>query len=74
MLTPLAYRALQAKQLELERQKITDNLKKGLEHRPERDALVERMLPPLALHSSRLRFETPRQCLPLQPHGLCRSS
>jgi hypothetical protein len=37
--------ALQAAQLELERQKITDSLKKGLEHRPDRDALIERELP-----------------------------
>jgi hypothetical protein len=39
------FRALQSKQHDLERQKITDNLKKGLEHRPERDELVERMFP-----------------------------
>lgn len=35
-------RALQAKALELERQRATDNLKKGLAHRPEREELVER--------------------------------
>lgn len=34
--------ALQAKQLELERQRATDNLKKGLEKRPERGELVGR--------------------------------
>ena len=34
--------ALQARQLELERQRATDNLKKGLEKRPERGELVER--------------------------------
>jgi len=35
-------RALQAKQIELERQRVTDSLRKGLEKRPERDDLVER--------------------------------
>lgn len=34
--------ALQARQLELERQRATDNLKKGLEKRPERGELVGR--------------------------------
>jgi len=34
--------ALQAKQLELERQRATDNLKKGLGKRPERGELVDR--------------------------------
>jgi hypothetical protein len=34
--------ALQARQLELERQRATDNLKKGLEKRPERGELIER--------------------------------
>jgi len=34
--------SLQARQLELERQRATDNLKKGLEKRPERGELVER--------------------------------
>ncbi|KAL1613640.1 hypothetical protein SLS54_010394 [Diplodia seriata] len=38
--------ALQQKQLELERQKVSDNLKKGLAHRPERDELVERHILP----------------------------
>lgn len=37
-----ASRALQAKALELERQRATDNLKKGLAHRPDRDTLIER--------------------------------
>lgn len=36
-------RALQAAQHELERQKITDSLKKGLESRPDKDSLVESM-------------------------------
>jgi len=45
MLTP-ANRALQAKALELERQRATDNLKKGLSHRPDRDTLVERNILP----------------------------
>ncbi len=35
--------SLQSKQLELERQRATDSLKKGLEKRPEKDELVERM-------------------------------
>jgi len=35
-------RGIQAAQHELEKQKITDNLKKGLGQRPERDALIER--------------------------------
>ena len=33
--------ALQAKQHELERQQVSDNLKKGLAKRPEKDELVE---------------------------------
>lgn len=37
--------ALQAKALELERQRASDNLKKGLAHRPEREELVERKFP-----------------------------
>jgi hypothetical protein len=36
--------SLQAKQLELERQRATDNLKKGLGRRPERGELVDREL------------------------------
>jgi hypothetical protein len=42
LLDTTAAPALQAKQLELERQRATDNLKKGLEKRPERGELVER--------------------------------
>lgn len=38
--------ALQAKALELERQRATDNLKKGLAHRPEREELIERNILP----------------------------
>jgi len=38
--------ALQAKQLELERQRATDNLKKGLGKRPERGELVDRNILP----------------------------
>jgi hypothetical protein len=38
--------ALQARALELERQRATDNLKKGLAHRPERDDLVQRNILP----------------------------
>lgn len=36
------FRSLQAKQLELERQKATDSLRKGLEKRPDREELIER--------------------------------
>lgn len=39
-------RALQAKALELERQRATDNLKKGLNQRPLRDDLVQRNILP----------------------------
>jgi len=45
-LTRRLHRALQAKALELERQRATDNLKKGLAHRPDRDTLVERNILP----------------------------
>ena len=38
--------ALQAAQLELERQKVSDNLRKNLLHRPARDELVERNILP----------------------------
>lgn len=38
-----ASRALQATALDLERQRATDSLKKGLEKRPEREELVESM-------------------------------
>ena len=37
------HRALQSAAQELERQRATDSLKKGLEKRPEREELVERM-------------------------------
>lgn len=37
------YSSLQAAQLELERQRNTDNLRKGLEHRPEREELERRV-------------------------------
>lgn len=36
-------RALQSAAQELERQRATDSLKKGLEKRPERDELIERL-------------------------------
>lgn len=36
------FRSLQAAQLELERQRATDSLRKNLEKRPEREELVER--------------------------------
>lgn len=35
-------RAIQSTALELERQRATDSLKKGLERRPEREELIER--------------------------------
>lgn len=38
--------ALQAKALELERQRATDNLKKGLSSRPDRAELVDRNILP----------------------------
>lgn len=41
--------SLQAAQLELERQRATDNLKKGLEHRPEREELERRMCTTFAI-------------------------
>jgi hypothetical protein len=43
---PPNHRALQAKALELERQRATDNLKKGLNQRPARDDLVQRNILP----------------------------
>ena len=46
------HRALQSKALELERQRATDNLKKGLQHRPDRETLVERMSIPSCIVSS----------------------
>jgi hypothetical protein len=45
-LTITYHRALQAKALELERQRATDNLKKGLNTRPERAELVDRNILP----------------------------
>ena len=36
-------RSLQSKQQELERQRATDSLKKGLERRPDKDELIERI-------------------------------
>ena len=38
-----ANRALQSAQLELERQQASDSLRKGLEKRPEREEMIERM-------------------------------
>lgn len=38
--------ALQAKALELERQRATDNLKKGLNARPDREDLIQRNILP----------------------------
>ena len=46
LLDTTAAPALQAKQAELERQRITDNLKKGLAKRPEKEELVERNILP----------------------------
>jgi uncharacterized membrane protein len=45
-LTSDTRRALQAKALELERQRATDQLKKGLNARPERADLIERNILP----------------------------
>ena len=42
LLDTTAAPALQARQAELERQRITDNLKKGLAKRPEKEELVEK--------------------------------
>lgn len=42
-------RSLQSTAYDLERQRMTDSLKKGLQHRPERDELVERMRPSVPL-------------------------
>jgi hypothetical protein len=42
----LTNRALQAKALELERQRATDNLRKGLNQRPARDDLIQRNILP----------------------------
>lgn len=46
------YSSLQAAQLELERQRNTDNLRKGLEHRPEREELERRVYTIPCRHSS----------------------
>lgn len=46
LLDTTAAPALQARQAELERQRITDNLKKGLAKRPEKEDLVERNILP----------------------------
>lgn len=55
LLDTTAAPALQAKQAELERQRITDNLKKGLSKRPEKEELVERALLS-ANHSYHMRW------------------
>jgi len=47
LLDTTAAPALQARQAELERQRITDNLKKGLSKRPEKEELVERASNPV---------------------------
>ncbi len=44
-------RALQSAQHDLERQRATDGLRKGLEGRPERDELENRTSPPSLIHS-----------------------
>lgn len=44
LLDTTAAPALQARQAELERQRITDNLKKGLAKRPEKEELVDRKI------------------------------
>ena len=42
LLRGVCRRSLQSKQQELERQRATDSLKKGLERRPEKDELIGR--------------------------------
>lgn len=48
------YSALQAAQQELERHRASDSLKKGLEHRPDREELERRMstCPPATRYKS----------------------
>ena len=43
-------RSIQAMRQKLDRQQLSDNLKKSLEHRPEREELVERAYPCSYLH------------------------
>lgn len=50
LLDTTAAPALQAAQLELERQRLADSLKHGLERRPARDALVEKHILPAGKH------------------------
>ena len=58
--------SLQAAAQELERQRATDSLKKGLERRPEREELVERkQLPPHHLLPSPISSPSPPSLLPL---------
>ena len=42
LLKLVTYRALQSAAQDLERQRATDSLKKGLEKRPEKEQLIER--------------------------------
>lgn len=60
---------MQQKQLELERQKVSDNLKKGLAHRPEREELVERKhtLPPFSPHIPASKTVLGRGCFKATP-------
>lgn len=55
--------ALQAAQHELERSRVTDNLKKGLEHRPDREDLVQRMSSLLTIVSLISKALNRRKCL-----------
>lgn len=47
--------ALQAQQVELQRQQATDSLKKGLAARPDKDELIERMAPTLEAWQHHMR-------------------
>jgi hypothetical protein len=55
---------LQAAAHELERQKVTDSLKKGLEKRPQREDLVERNSPSLLILKTKLTFSSQGNILP----------
>ena len=55
LIDPTFHRALQSAAQELERQRATDSLRKGLEKRPEKEELVERriyLLKPCVIISS----------------------
>jgi hypothetical protein len=70
--------SLQAKALELERQRATDNLKKGLGKRPERGELVDRELflsfPILPLHHLLSWFPLGWRCLSVSSNNWLRAN